>query len=98
MYNIFVQNNSGGYLIGPAYIIIEADTDNEAAQIFHDLNLNYSYCDCCGFRWDGIYYSDETLHIFDTKLPSEKYKEVTMDYIHQYDTDDNTYLLIGNKL
>ena len=49
------QNNSGGYFIGPAKNIwIQASSREHAQGIFKGLDLDYSFCDCCGERWGDM--------------------------------------------
>ena len=58
MFYTFDQNNSGGQFIGPNYIIIEADSAEEANTIaqesagvyFNGCEDNID-CECCGDRW-----------------------------------------------
>jgi len=48
----FVQNNSGGYYIGPQYYYVWAETAAEAtARLVSKTWYNPSYCECCGERW-----------------------------------------------
>jgi hypothetical protein len=53
----FTQNSSGGYLIGPKQIVVEApdsDTANEIAQeehgVYFDGVSKLIDCECCGNR------------------------------------------------
>ena len=58
----FGQNNSGGYYIGPSYIIIEAINPEQANQIAETTGYIYfdgidseRDCECCGDRWNTVY-------------------------------------------
>ena len=64
MYYRYDQNNSNGYYLGPEYVIIEAEDKLESSKVFNNLNLDNSYCECCGERWTGIsnVYSLEDLY------------------------------------
>jgi hypothetical protein len=67
MFYTFYQNNSGGFLDGPEYIIIEADSAEKANDIAesetpvyfdgcaHDID-----CKCCGDRWYRAWVDDGT--------------------------------------
>lgn len=62
----FDQNNSGGYFVGPHYIIIEADDAEEANQIAEVSTPIYfggvrsgKDCACCGSRWSRKYPEEE---------------------------------------
>jgi hypothetical protein len=51
MFYTFEQNNSGGYYLGPEYLVVEANSTEEANRRFEDFDPDMSYCDCCGPRW-----------------------------------------------
>jgi hypothetical protein len=56
-YFTFVQNNSGGFYIGPRAVIIQASTFKQANRIatLHGIRFgwaNSDSCTCCGLRWD----------------------------------------------
>ncbi len=56
MFFTFGQNNSGGYFIENddvrQYLIVEANSSDEAIDKMLDITENYSeYCPCCGERW-----------------------------------------------
>lgn len=62
----FIQNNSGGSFIGPCYVIIEADSDEEANYIAEShCGVYFDGCDteqdcpCCGDRWNRVYNYDK---------------------------------------
>lgn len=58
----FHQNNSGGFFSGPALIIVEAESAEEANDIaeqdgevyFGGVSLGRD-CECCGDRWHPCY-------------------------------------------
>lgn len=54
MWYLYRQNNSGGYYLGPAdMVIVRADNmaaANRAANA-NGVNPDAPYCDCCGTRW-----------------------------------------------
>jgi len=59
----FYQNNSGGIFFSPAqYVIIEADSFEDANSIALDHGLYFNGvedkhdCPCCGDRWHPFYY------------------------------------------
>jgi len=64
-YYLFKQNNSGNFYIKDKdfgideNIIIEAENENEAEDLFFNIAKKYGYkkfndfCKCCGPRWDG---------------------------------------------
>lgn len=63
MFYTYSQNNSGGYFITNddvrEYLIIEADSVQEANSKMYDITEDYGeYCECCGLRWDILYSSD----------------------------------------
>lgn len=48
----FIQNNSGGYYIGPRYYYVWAETEDEAtARLVSKPWYDPWYCECCGERW-----------------------------------------------
>lgn len=48
----FVQNNSGGYYIGPQYYYVWSETAAEAtARLVLQPWYDPSFCECCGERW-----------------------------------------------
>lgn len=57
MFYTFVQNNSGGSFFGPHYVIIEANTAEEANNIAESHGIYFNGCEdgkdcsCCGDRW-----------------------------------------------
>lgn len=59
MFYTINQNNSGGYFIENddvrEYLIIEADSVDEANDKLYDITQDYSeYCSCCGKRWSNF--------------------------------------------
>ena len=75
MFYTFSQNNSGGYFTGPAqYVIIEADSRNEAKRQAEERYGLYfdgeEDCPCCGNRWSGCYDGTEKPEIYG-KPPEE---------------------------
>jgi len=62
----FSQNNSGGGWDGPEYVIIEADSADEANMIAMDHDIYFDGChkgldcDCCGDRWYEVDDDDAT--------------------------------------
>jgi hypothetical protein len=88
MFFTYTQNDSGGYLIGPEYIIIEADTKEESNEIFNNLELDHESRDCCSSRWYEYSASDgyEQPTIFGGEI-SDKFKEIQLDLSNEeYDT------------
>ncbi len=50
------QNNSGGRFTKPAKNLwIQAISEDEAEKVFDGLDLNMSFCSCCGVRWGGFW-------------------------------------------
>lgn len=70
MFYTFIQNNSGGSFIFDEdsgithFVIVEADSSEEANSIAERIGLYWNGCDegvdcpCCGDRWDSTYPSD----------------------------------------
>ena len=62
----FHQNNSGGVWDGPQYVIIEADSADEANMTAMDHGVYYdgvrhgNDCPCCGDRWNEVFDYDAT--------------------------------------
>ena len=52
-YFFYRQNNSGGYLAGPALnVVIAAESEEESDAILsRQPGYTSSYCNCCGERW-----------------------------------------------
>jgi hypothetical protein len=66
-----MQNNSGGYYIGPQNVYIIAKTEDQATDhitnaIRKDL-LSSDYCQCCGERW-GDAYEEEDVYYGETNV------------------------------
>lgn len=59
MFYTFQQNNSGGRFRGPQYVCVEANSLQEAEERFDELDLDRSYCECCGPRWPTAWDEDE---------------------------------------
>lgn len=60
MFYTYDQNNSGGYFIENddvrEYLIIEADSVDEANDKMYDVTEDYSeFCTCCGARWSSFW-------------------------------------------
>ena len=62
----FSQNNSGGVFVGPEYVIIEANSADDANMIAMDHDIYFDGCHkgldchCCGDRWHEVYEHDAT--------------------------------------
>lgn len=76
MFYTISQNNVRGFnikneVVGD-YLIVEADSLDEAENRILDITLNNDdYCECCGSRWDGEIHNKEgtiSPHIYDTEL------------------------------
>jgi len=64
----FVQNNSGGYYVGPAEFVVRAESvDGAWAELKKQEWFTTDFCECCGERW------------YDPKL-LEPIKETSMTY------------------
>ena len=66
MFYSYHQNNSGGTFYGPAiWVIVEADTANEADAIAEENGVYFNGCStgedcsCCGDRWSRQWGDDE---------------------------------------
>lgn len=57
MFYNYHQNNSGGFFKGPAIVIVEADSHEEADEIAQENGVYFDGvskgidCECCGSRW-----------------------------------------------
>lgn len=66
MFYTYRQNNSGGYYIGPSYVIVEADSSSEADFIAEQNGIYFNGvmrgrdCECCGDRWYNAWDDDAT--------------------------------------
>jgi hypothetical protein len=48
----FVQNNSGGYYVGPAEFVVRAESVDDAWTELKNQDWFTTYfCECCGVRW-----------------------------------------------
>jgi len=48
----FVQNNSGGYYVGPAEFVVRAESVEGAwAELKKQEWFTTDFCECCGERW-----------------------------------------------
>jgi hypothetical protein len=48
----FVQNNSGGYYVGPAEFVVRAESvDGAWAELKKQEWFTTDFCECCGERW-----------------------------------------------
>lgn len=60
----FRQNNSGGFYIGPKYVIVEAKSSvsanalAEANDVYFDGCSKGIDCNCCGNRWERTWQND----------------------------------------
>ncbi len=81
----FRQNNSGGGFDGPHYVIIEADTAQQANDIAVEKTSIYfcgvgsgQDCRCCGDRWWTVEEYDANPEPMIYKEPIMKYKPLTV--------------------
>ena len=58
---LFRQNNSGGVFVGPVYVVVEAESADEAwtiairdTEVYMDDGTD---CECCGPRW--LWFDDQ---------------------------------------
>ena len=89
MFYTFIQNNSGGFWIGPHFVCVECDSLEEANQIaqshgvYFDGVKNGKDCGCCGSRWERarwVDYLTEEPTYYGSPLKEEKdYKIVYKD-------------------
>jgi len=70
---VYRQNNSGGVIMGPKWIIVQAENEKialdkakEAGLYLHGVSLGTD-CSCCGDRWNDFAYE------FDTLLEAKSY-------------------------
>ena len=70
---VYRQNNSGGVIMGPKWIIIQAENEKialdkakEAGLYLDGVSLGID-CSCCGDRWSDFTYE------FDTLLKAKSY-------------------------
>ena len=70
---VYRQNNSGGVIMGPKWIIIQAENEKialdkakEAGLYLDGVSLGID-CSCCGDRWSDFTYE------FDTLLEAKSY-------------------------
>lgn len=66
-YYTFSQNNSGGFYRGPQYVIVEAESADEAneraetySEVYFDGCRRGLDCECCGDRWSEVNEQDAT--------------------------------------
>lgn len=65
MFFTFSQNNSGGAFEGFQFVIIEADSANEANNLAESHDIYFDGvskgmdCSCCGDRWARKWFDDE---------------------------------------
>ena len=63
MFYRYMQNNTGGFFVGPQELIVEASSPEEAearavaAGVYFDGVAAERDCECCGDRWSR--YADE---------------------------------------
>lgn len=66
MYYTFNQNNSGGFWKGPQYVIVKANSADEANEKAESFGLYFDGvrqevdCECCGDRWCEVWEDDGT--------------------------------------
>jgi hypothetical protein len=54
------QNNSGGYFVEPAQRVWVQGVDaNDIVRRFESLDIDESFCDCCGLRWHHPFGDDD---------------------------------------
>ena len=70
---VYRQNNSGGVIMGPKWIIVQAENEKialdkakEAGLYLDGVSLGID-CSCCGDRWSDFTYE------FDTLLEAKSY-------------------------
>ena len=87
MFYTFRQNNSGGFFSGPQFVIIEADSAEEANAIaeendiyFHGVSRGLD-CSCCGDRWYPVYEGDGDNEPLIYGEPAEKYDDFYTDKV-----------------
>ena len=71
MFYTFRQNNSGGYYSGPQFVCVEAETLQEANDLFESCGYSFGMvdsCTCCGARWSEAW-DDDSL----TETPEQPY-------------------------
>ena len=92
MFYTFDQNNSGGQFIGPNYIIIEADSAEEANTIAQESAGVYFNgcedgidCECCGDRWYPVFGDGE----------EKPLSEINPKYIGE---DDYILIIFNNEV
>ena len=48
----FVQNNSGGYCVGPEVFVVQAESVHDAWRELEKQEwFTTDFCECCGVRW-----------------------------------------------
>lgn len=86
MFYSYHQNNSGGsFQIDDkvtTYVIIEADTANEANEVAEGVGLyfdGYGDCECCGSRWSSAWSGDGTAEPEIYGAPANEYKSTWVE-------------------
>ena len=110
MFYTFNQNNSGGSFKGPHYIIIEANSAQEANSLAQNHTVYFDGCregidcSCCGDRWHKVDGSGNKLpSIYGTEVPEtkEQFIKNSFDFIadwwHEV-TESGTSTCIYDKL
>ena len=75
----FRQNNSGGFYLGPQYVIVEAESSVSANAVAEENNVYFNGiekgidCECCGDRWYRVHHGDGTDEpmIYEDKIDPE---------------------------
>jgi len=74
----FVQNNSGGYYVGPAEFVVRAESvDSAWAALKKQEWFTTDFCECCGERWynpkvlEPI--KESNMNLTDTELKELRY-------------------------
>lgn len=87
MFYNFRQNNSGGFLSGPQFVIIEADSAEEANKIAEENDIYFDGvskgfdCECCGDRWRRVYTDDGDAEPLIYGKPAEEYNDFFTDSV-----------------
>lgn len=85
MFYTYVQNNSGGWFLHDGkrgiarYVIIEADSAEEADNIAEQIGLYFDGagdCPCCGHRWAQAYGGDDYPSIYEDDVSAAGYPGV----------------------
>lgn len=96
-YYTYIQNNSGGYYVGPVVVVVRANTAAEANQkaMEHELYFDGNGdCPCCGRRWDNALEDDgcEEPYIYDCKIKVPDLEAKYDSFIEHVDHDGDAYI------